>query len=103
MRLGLNSSLIAGLLFLYVFLVQVLPLDPASHFAAQLSVGVAGVAVALRLAKLERRRALPLFLPVLAGFSALLIVGSGPGFAFFAGYVALVIVALALTWVMRRR
>ena len=99
----MNNSLIAGLLFFYIFVIQFLPLDHSARLAAQLSAGVVGVLVGFYLARLSLVKSSLLFMPIFAYFLVLILSGYDGDYVFFASFGLLVVAVFAATWYMRRR
>jgi hypothetical protein len=98
----MNASLLAGLLFLYIFLIQYVPMGASARLAAQLSIGLAGTLLAFYIAKLSAVRSLLLFTPVAALYTILVLTGLDGEFAYFASFGLLVVAVLAAAWYMRR-
>ncbi|MGA1975570.1 MAG: hypothetical protein ABSG92_08035 [Conexivisphaerales archaeon] len=99
----MNNGLLAGLLFLYIFVIQFVPLAYSVKLAAQLSIGLAGVLLGFYLAKLNLVKASTLFLPVVAYFAFLIYTNYDASYIFFASFGLLLVVVFALTWSMRRK
>lgn len=99
----MNNSLLAGLLFLYIFVIQFMPLGYSVKLAAQLSIGLAGVLLGFYLAKLSFVKASTLFLLVVAYFAFLIYTNYDENYLFFASFGFLVVAVFAVTWSMRRK
>lgn len=90
-------------MFAYVFLLQLLPLEPQARSAAQLGVGVAGAFVASYVARLGRKVRLLLLVPLSAAYLAILLAGYTSDPAVIAAFLGLTALVFSLTWMMRRR
>jgi len=99
----LNNSILAALLFLYIFVIQYIPMDSGVRLAAQLFIGVAGVVLGFYLARLGVARSLTMFLPVLAYYLVLVFTGLDREYLYFASFGLLVVAVFVATWQMRRR
>ena len=99
----MNNSVLAALLFIYIFVIQYIPLAYGVRLAAQLFIGVAGVILGFYLARLGIGRSLVLFLPVVVYFLVLVLTGLDRDYVYFASFGLLVVAVFAATWQMRRK
>ncbi|HVP22650.1 MAG TPA: hypothetical protein VMS77_01910 [Conexivisphaerales archaeon] len=99
---ALNNSVLAALLFIYIFVIQYLPMSYATRLAAQLFVGVAGVMLGFYLARLGWKESAALFAPVAISWALLVYTGLDSQYLYFASFGLLVILVFAVTWKMKR-
>ena len=99
----MNNSILAALLFLYIFVIQYISMDYGVRLAAQLLIGVVGVLLGFYLARLTIARSLTMFLPVAAYYLVLVFTGLDRDYLFFASFGLLVVAVFVATWQMRRR
>ncbi len=99
----MNNSILAALLFLYIFAIQYIPMEYNVRLAAQLFIGVAGVLLGFYLARLGAARSLAFFTPVVVYYLVLVLTGLDRDYLFFASFGLLVVAVFVATWQMKRR
>jgi len=98
----LNNSVLAAMLFLYIFVIQYVPMAYGTRLAAQLFIGVAGVLLGFYMAKLTAGRAAALFAPVAFYYAALVYTGLDIQYLYFASFGFLVVAVFVITWRLKR-
>ena len=99
---ALNNSVLAALLFIYIFVIQYVPMPYDVRLAAQLLIGVFGVLVGFYFARLTSKLSLLMLLPVLAAYGTLVLTGLDGQYLYFALYGLLVVTIFVLTWRLKR-
>jgi hypothetical protein len=99
----LNNSILAAALFIYIFVIQYIPMEYGARLAAQLFIGVAGVLLGFYLARLGVGRSLTLFVPIAAYYVVLISTGLDRDYLYFASFGVMVVAVFVATWQMRRK